>query len=148
MIIFRYLAREVLNTLMLIVILLLLIFITNLFTNYMDSLSNGEITLLALLKIMSMQVPLLLGYLLPLGLFLSILIVYARLYLQNEMVVLHACGFGRGKLYVYTLGFSSVLMLVVCVLMFFVSPVMQKYRLQLKAEAFAQATISKITPKR
>lgn len=148
MIIFRYLTREVVSHMLAIVLVLLLIFMINLFAGYMDSLSNGELTLLSLLKIISMQVPLLLGYLLPLALFLSILIVYARLYLNNEMVVLQASSFSRLRLYGYTLLYSSVILLLVAVLMLYVEPMVQKSRLQLKAEAYAQATLSKITPKR
>lgn len=147
MIIFRYLSREVLNCMLAMLIILLLIFLINFFTNYMDNLTNGQITLVALLKIIAMQVPLLLGYLLPLSLFLGILVVYARLSMQHEMVVLYAGGFSRGKLYAYTLGYGLIIVAFIAILMMYVEPIMQKYRLQLKAAAFAEATIAKVVPK-
>lgn len=148
MIIFRYLSREVMHTMLAIIIILMLIFMTNFFSSYMADLTDGEITLLALSKMISMQVPLLLGYLLPLALFLSVLIVYVRFAMQHELVVLQACGFSRSKLYGYTLLLSAGVIVLVAVLMLAVEPVMQKYRLQMKAEAFAEATIAKVIPQR
>lgn len=148
MIIFRYMAREVTQVMLAIIIVLLCVFMIDFFTNYMNALLEGQITFASLFKIIAMQVPLLAGYLLPLALYLSILIVYARFCMQNEMVVLQAGGFSRLKIYAYTLGFSSVVVLLVLVLMLYIEPVMQKYRLELKAAAFAEATIAKITPQR
>ena len=53
--------------------------------------------------IMAYRLPGFLELILPLGLFLGILLSYGRMYLENEMTVLEACGFGQTKLLVYTL---------------------------------------------
>ena len=90
MIIFRYLCRELFSHLLAITVVLLMILITNQFVHYLKGAASGEITMTAVIQMVSLQVPLLLGYLLPLALYLSILIAYGRLHVDHEMVVLPA----------------------------------------------------------
>src|ERR1700722_6846643 len=71
---------------------LLIVFMSNQFIHYLHFAANGSITMSAVMKLMSLQIPFLLGYLMPLSLYLCILLVFGRLYLDHEMTVMSACG--------------------------------------------------------
>lgn len=148
MIIFRYLTREVYGTLLAMTFVLLLVFISNQFIHYLSQAASGGIPARTVMQLMSLQVPLLLGYLLPLGLFLGILLVFGRLYVDNEMTVLAACGVSRLQLLWMTLGFSALIALIVAILMLFVEPKLAWYRDRIFAEAAAASPIETLFPGR
>lgn len=148
MILFRYLCREVYATLLATTLVLLLIFITNQFVHYLNDAALGKITTTAVMEVMSLQVPLLLGYLLPLGLFLGLLLTFGRRYVDHEMVVLSACGVSRAHIVKMVMLLSAVIMLVVAWLMMWVEPRVQWYRAKILTEAVATASLQKIIPGR
>lgn len=148
MIIFRYLCKELYSSLLAITLVLLIIFITNQFIHYLKDAASGQITMTAVMQIMSLQIPLLLGYLLPLGLYLSILISYGRLYVDHEMTVLSSCGMSRAQLMGMTTIIALAVMFIVAALMLWVEPMVQGYRTRILDEAITNASIQKIVPKR
>lgn len=148
MIVFRYLTREVYAPMLATTAVLLLILICNQFIHYLGDTASGGLTVRALMLIMSLQIPLLLGFMLPLGLFLGILLAYGRLYVDNEMTVLSACGLSRAKLLGITLGFSCIVMVVVGILMLWVEPKMAWYRDHAMDQAAAASPLEKIFPGR
>src|SRR3990167_802916 len=107
-IIFRYFSKEVLATLLATTLILLIIFITNQFVHYLSDAADGKITTQAVMKVMSLQVPLLLGYLLPLSLFLGLLLTLGRLYVDHEMVVLSSCGVSRAQVIVMVMWLATI----------------------------------------
>jgi lipopolysaccharide export system permease protein len=92
MIIQRYFAREIFLTTLAVVSVLLLIGISNQFVRYLADAAQGEIAATLVLKIVAMNLPTLLGLLLPLGLFFGIMLTLSRLYADSEMTALFACG--------------------------------------------------------
>lgn len=148
MIIFRYLTKEVYATLLAATTVLLLIFISNQFIHYLNQAASGGIPVRTVMQLMSLQVPLLLGYLLPLSLFLGILLSYGRLYVDNEMTVLAACGVSKKQLFWMTIGFSSVIAVIVAILMLLVEPKLAWYRDHIFAEAAAASPIETVLPGR
>ncbi len=148
MIIFRYLCKELYASLLAITLVLLIIFITNQFIHYLKDAASGQITMTAVMQIMSLQIPLLLGYLLPLGLYLSILIGYGRLYVDHEMTVLSSCGMSRMQLLGMTMLIATFVMIIVAALMLWVEPIIQGYRTAILNRAITKASIQKIVPKR
>jgi lipopolysaccharide export system permease protein len=147
-IVFRYLGKELFSNLMAITIVLLIIFITDQFIHYLNDAAKGQITMTAVMQIMSLQIPLLLGYLLPLGLYLSILIAYGRLYVDHEMTVLSSCGMSRLQLLGMTSVIAVLVMMVVAVLMLWAEPIVQGYRTSILDKAVTNASIQKVVPKR
>ncbi len=135
MIIFRYLSREVLHTLIAISAILLLIFLSNLFVRYLGYAADGSIPMGLVLKIVAIQIPYLLSLLLPLGFFIAILLAYGRLYADSEMTVLFACGMSRGRLIQITMVMALILALIVAVMMFWMVPRLLTYRNHLIAQA-------------
>lgn len=133
MIIPRYLIREVVNTLLAVTIVLLLAFLCQQVVRYLNFVAIGKIPTNVLLLLVSFEVPYLLAFLLPLGLYLGILLAYGRLYANNEMAILHMCGFGYGRILRLT-GFIAVLVAaVVLFLMIGVNPWVSAKRQQVMA---------------
>lgn len=102
----------------------------------------------AMMKLMSIQVPFLTGYLLPLSLYLSILLVFGRLYLDHEVTVMSACGMSPVNFLMIILSFALTITMIVAALMLWLQPLLDSYRTQIYYESVAQATIEKVMPKR
>jgi len=147
-IIFKYLFKEIYSTLLMTALVLLLVLIANQFIHYLDNAASGTITFTAVLEIMSLQVPLLLGYILPLGLFLGILLAFGRLCVDHEMTVMSACGISRIQFLNIIIVVTVLLMLVISWLMLWEEPIVQRYRVRILTEAMASATIAKLIPGR
>ncbi|MBX9587552.1 MAG: LPS export ABC transporter permease LptF [Gammaproteobacteria bacterium] len=144
-IIVRYLNREIINTMLIITAILLAILICNQFVRYLGDAAMGRMTAKSVMQMMSIQVPLLAGFLLPLGFFLAVLISYGRLYTTNEMTAFFCAGFSRFQLLGATLIGASITTLVVGALMMWVEPQMTYYRERILAEAVAASPLQKMT---
>jgi len=121
-IIYRYLAKEVLMALAGLTTILLLIFVSNQFVNYLTRAAAGKIPGMIVVKLLMLEIPTLVGLLLPLGLFSALLLAYGRLYAENEMVVMQACGFNQKQLLGFTLFFASIVSIVVAVIVCWLGP--------------------------
>jgi lipopolysaccharide export system permease protein len=146
--IFRYLAKEVYTTMFAVTSILVLIFMSHQFVHYLGDAAVGRLTPQAVLQIMCIQVPLLLGFLIPLGFFLGILLSYGRLYVDNEMTIFTACGVSKMQLLTKTFFLGVVTTILVAILMIFVEPKMAWYRDRIIARAVASSPIEKISPGR
>lgn len=113
MIISRYLIKEVVNTLLAVTLVLLLIFLSQQLVRYLSYAASGKIAVNLLFQLLGFEIPFLLAVLLPLGLYLGIILTYGRLYADNELRVLHACGYSRRRLVVLTGGLAIIVALVV-----------------------------------
>lgn len=148
MIISRYLHREVCAALLAITTILLLIFLSNQFIRYLSDAAAGKMAVMTMLHLMSLEIPRLLGMLLPLGLFLGILLAYGRLYTDSEMTVLAACGMSRARLVRLTLPVIFGVMIIVALLTLWVSPAIQSHRNVLLAEKSAGVSLQTMLPGR
>ncbi len=122
MIIFRYLAKEVLASMVAVSIVLLLIIISARFVSYLAEAAAGELDAGILLTLMAFRLPAYLELILPLGLFIGILMAYGRLYVDSEMTVLSACGMSEKRLLAYTLITSSFVACVVALFSLYLGP--------------------------
>ncbi len=147
-IIFRYITKELYTSLFGIIMVLLIIFMSNQFVHYVHYAASGHITMSAVMRLMSLQIPFLLGYLMPLALYLSILIVFGRLYLDHEMTVMSACGVGPGSFLAVVLSVGITITIVVAGLMLWVEPFLDTQRIKIFYESAAKATVEKVMPKR
>jgi lipopolysaccharide export system permease protein len=148
MIIFRYLNRELAAAMSAITGILLLIFLSNEFTRYLSHAATGKVSGGTVLRLMLIEVPHLTGLLLPLGLFLAILLTYGRLYTDNEMTVLSACGLSRLKLVSLTLPITGLVMVIVATLSFWLTPHLMVYRDQLLAQTGSAMALETLLPGR
>lgn len=121
-IIFRYLIRQVMVSMVAVSGILLLVFMSGRFLKYLAGAAEGKIAPGVLFEIMAYRFPGFLELILPLGLFIGILLAYGRMYLESEMTVLYACGVSDRQLLSKTLMGSLVVMLIVGGMSLVVSP--------------------------
>lgn len=122
MIIFRYLIKEVYSTSFAVTSVLLLIFLSNQFIRFLTFTAAGKLPAIQILYLLSLEVPQLLCFLLPLGLYIGVLLAYGRLYADSEMVVLNTCGLSAKRLMGYTMAMALLIFIVVSLLSFWLSP--------------------------
>lgn len=122
MIIFRYLAKEVLASMAAVSAVLLLIIMSGRFVRYLADAAAGKLDAEVLLTIMGYRLPSFLELILPLGFFIGILLAYGRLYVDSEMTVLSACGMSERRLVGYTFSTALFVAFIVGVLSLYISP--------------------------
>jgi len=101
---------------------LLLVFISQQLVRYLSYAASGKIAANILFQIIGFEIPNLLALLLPLGLFLGIILAYGRLYADNELRVLHACGLSMTQLMLITGCLAVFVTFVVSMLAFSINP--------------------------
>lgn len=122
MIIFRYLARNVLSNTLGVAAVLMLVVVSSRFVKYLAEAAAGKLDASVLLAIIGFRMPGFFELVLPLAFFLSILLAYGQLYVNSEMTVLHACGISQKNLVAFTLTVALLVSGVVASLCLFVSP--------------------------
>ena len=121
-IVFRYLARQVIISMLAVSGILLLVFMSGRFIKYLADAAAGDLAGDVLFQIMAYRFPGFLELILPLGFFIGILLAYGRMYLESEMTVLYACGISEKQLLGKTLLASLPVMLTVGAMSLYVSP--------------------------
>lgn len=132
-IISRYLAREVVYTLLAVTTILLLAFLSQQVVRYLNFVAIGKIPTSVLLQLVSFEAPYILSLLLPLGLYLGILLAYGRLYSDNEMAILQMVGYGNQRVLRLTAMIAIVIAAFVLFLMVWVNPIVSAKRQQVMA---------------
>lgn len=148
MLIFRYLAKEVFITLVALTAILMLIFMSNQFVRYLNRAAMGQLPGIIIMKLMMLELPNLMGLLLPLGFYVALLVAYGRLYAESEMTVLQACGYGPSQLLKHSLIMASVVGVIVTVIMVWASPIIHTERTKLLKTTGVQTLIQLIVPGR
>jgi len=95
----RYIAREVLQTMLGVLIILLLIFVSNKLVRYLADVASGELPSEILFTLLTLQSIKFFIWLLPPSMYFAVLLVLGRLYRDSEMSAMNACGIGPGKIY-------------------------------------------------
>ncbi len=139
MIISRYILKEVLLTLVAVVTVLLLIFLSNRFVYYLADASTGVLSSDVILTILMLKTLDALVIMLPLALFLSVLIAFSRLYKDSEMVAMLACGVSVGRIYKTVFLLAVLVAMIVSLITFYIAPwaTEQTYRIQDREKAAA-----------
>ena len=118
MIISRYLFREILYTLLALTALLLLIYISHRFMTYLVQASVGDLPAEFIVHLLTLQLLSDLMLILPLCFFLAVLLALGRLYKDNEVTAMAACGIpvptssiiGFGAIFAIVIGFLSLML--------------------------------------
>ncbi|MHA7840593.1 MAG: LPS export ABC transporter permease LptF [Gammaproteobacteria bacterium] len=148
MIIYRYFSRAIIITLLTVTGFLLLIFMSNQLIHYLSRVVSGGLSASLVLDLMAIQIPYLLGYLLPLGLYLALLLVYGRFQADSEMVVWHACGLSTKQWVGFTQLLALAVMVVVGVLTLWLSPHMMTVRDRLRHQTQSDIMLQTLMPGR
>ncbi|MFM1896699.1 MAG: hypothetical protein RLZZ385_1773 [Pseudomonadota bacterium] len=122
MIIFRYLTRQILQVMAAVTVILLIVGLINRFIQYLGQAVAGELASDVLLLFIFYRLPDFLLVILPLALFLGILLVYGRMYAENEMTVLIGSGLSNRQLLGVSLASAAAIILLVAALSFEIAP--------------------------
>lgn len=145
---YRYLNRELLMTFLLVTGLLMLIFMSQQFVEYMTKIAAGNLPGIILFKLMLLHLPFLLGLLLPLGLFLSLLLTLGKLAADQELTIIENAGVGPKQLmmaFAPTLVFALISCLIIN---FWLSPKLMNQKYHLLAGSPLSTVIDTLTPGR
>lgn len=122
MIIFRYMAKDILLTTGAVTLVLMLVIVSSRFVKYLAQAAAGQLDASILFAIIGYRIPGFLELILPMAFFLAVLLVHGRMYVDSEMTVLHACGMSPRKMMLYTLSVACVVAALVAWLSLAVSP--------------------------
>lgn len=122
LIVFRYLTRQILVNMLAVTGVLLLVLMSGRFIKYLAQAASGGIAAGVLFPLMAYRIPGFLELILPLALFIGILLAYGRMYLESEMVVLHACGVSERQIITQTMGAGLLMTVIVAVVSLWVAP--------------------------
>lgn len=146
MIIFRYFAREVYATVFSVTLVLVFIFLIDQSVRYLGLAAEGSIPASAIFNLIGLEMPYLLGLLLPLGLYFGVLIAYGKFYAEHEMTVLFSAGMSRAQLLKLTLGISSVIFFLVAFLMFVLNPLLAAQKNKIFETTAAANLVATLVP--
>ncbi|TNF69301.1 MAG: LPS export ABC transporter permease LptF [Gammaproteobacteria bacterium] len=126
--ILRYLNREVVHAMLAVVTILLVLVISNMFIRYLNIAASGGLTGSAVVQLLGIMLPKYIAYLLPVSYFFSILLVYGRLFSNNELTVAFACGMSWLKLLAITFFPVIFLFVIECYLSLSLIPYMLSFK--------------------
>lgn len=146
MIIFRYFAKEVYVTVFSVTLVLVFIFLADQVARYLGRAASGDIPLSVVLGLISIELPYLLGLLLPLGFYLGVLIVCGRWYADHEMVVLFSSGMSRLHLAKMTIYLGIGVCTLVAFLMFVLNPLLELQKKKVLDSTVTAHIVSTLMP--
>ena len=95
----RYVSKELLLTFLAVTLVLMLILVSSTLARLLGKAADGSMPADAVLPLLAITSARYLILLLPLSLYLGVLLCFSRLYKDNEMAALGACGVGIKRLY-------------------------------------------------
>ena len=118
----RYICKQILLITAALSFILLFVAVLIRLLNYLGDASDGQLDPGILLLLMSFRLPEFIQLILPLSLLLGILLAYGRMYAENEMTVLIASVLSKIRLLAYTLISASVVLVLIAMLAFSITP--------------------------
>jgi len=141
----RYLAREVLQTLFAVMLVLLLIFLGRFFALFLSDALAGRISAGMVLDMLLLRTVTALSLMLPFALYVAVLLAFGRLYKDSEMTAFTACGVGMGRVLRTVLVIGLLLGVVVAGLSLWSSPWAYEASTRLREEAAASDAFAAVT---
>jgi lipopolysaccharide export system permease protein len=130
----RYILKELILSLIAIVFVLLLILMAGEIARLLSEALEGKISPDLVFRLVLLKIPLALEMLLPLGMLLTVMLTFGRLYHEREMEVMAASGIGQGYFIRLLLGFAGLFSVITLSVALFVSPWALQQERQLLAE--------------
>ena len=138
----RYLLKEVINGWLAVTLFLWLILVSNRLVRYLGDAVSGDIPGNVIFKLIGLKMVWYLVHVVPFALALGVVLALGRLYRDNEMTVMSACGVGPWRIYKPLLGFGIVLALILARLSLYASPEVQAMSFKLEKLAKQQADLT------
>lgn len=142
----RYIHKEILKILIPSLVILVAVFLSSATVKYLNYAARGDISINFFPKLLMVELPGLIGILLPMAFFFSCLIAMSRLYAYNELVALRASGLDNRWLLRIVFSLAVPMALLVSVFIFWMRPYLLQVKGDLLAEAKANALIDMFKP--
>jgi len=123
----RYLTREIYYSLFLFLGIFLFVMVSNSLIQLLEDASVGETSVSFLFKLIGLQLPQMIAFLLPISLFLSVLVVLGKFFSQSELLIMMSSGMGFWQLWTIVQRPTFVVIFVSSLIMFWVQPGMRYY---------------------
>jgi len=134
MIIQRYLLREILQSFVATLLILLLIIVGNTFVRLLGNVSSGNLPVDLLGKMVLMGSVNGAIQLIPVALLIGMMLAFGRLYKDNEMSALHASGVGPTQFYKGIFLFVLPLTVLLGVMVLYIVPILEQTTQSIKSE--------------
>lgn len=140
----RYLVKEVLQSLVVVLAVLLLIFIGRHFARYLAEAAAGDLPAELILRLLSMLTISASVLLIPFAFFISVLLAFGRLYRDSEMTALAAAGVGVGRVARPVMALAVLLAGLVAWLALYAAPWAAERGLVVREHAEAESDLASI----
>ncbi|KAF0192949.1 MAG: lipopolysaccharide export system permease protein [Gammaproteobacteria bacterium] len=148
LIINRYVMKEVLVTLLGVLAILFLIFLSTRFIQFLAAAASGMLPTNVVLTLLGLKALSALADLLPYSLYIAVLLAFGRLYKDSEMVALAACGIGTRKIVRVILGFSIMTAVIVGAASLYFAPWAEEQSSRIRDQVKASAEVIGLAPGR
>ena len=148
MIIQRYFLREISVTLVAVLSVLLLIFMSKHFVRYMSDAAAGVLPTELIVQLLMLFTLSYLPLIIPFALFIAILVAMGRLYKDSEITAMEACGIGIPRIIQSTFRIALGLALLVALLSVWAAPWAEKRQYDLRDLAKVKSEFSFLAPGR
>ena len=138
----RYLLKEVIYGWLAVTVVLWLVLVSNRLVQYLAEAAEGNIPGSLIFNLLALKMVWYLVLVVPFALALGVVLGLSRLYRDNEMVVMSACGVGPARIYRPLLGLSVIVAVLIAWLSLYVSPEVQGMSDRLKVSAQQQADLT------
>lgn len=142
----RYLLREVALTFSATVTVLLAMVLSYRLARYLSQATQGLLAQDAIWSLLGLQAVRFLVILIPLASLIAIMLALGRLYRDNEMTALCACGIGPLDIYRPLLLFALPMAITMTILSLYLVPQSQDLQYQLREQARKEAELTMFTP--
>lgn len=146
MILYRYIAREVLITTLAVGSVLLLVIVGSRFARLLGRAASGRISLDILGQLTLLYTPYALQLILPISFVLALMLTFGRLYMESEMSVIQSSGVGQNQLLKLVLVLALLVAGLTAVGSLYVTPKTQYAGALLMAEQRERTGFESITP--
>lgn len=138
----RYLLKEVIHGWLVVTVILWLILVSNRLVRYLGDAAAGEIPGSVVFKLLGLKMIWYLVHVVPFALALGVIIGLGRMYRDNEMTVMAACGVGPSRIYKPLMTFGALVAVLLGWMSLYVSPAVEGMGLIMRAEAEQQADLT------
>jgi len=138
----RYLLKEVIQGWLAVTLFLWLILVSNRLVRYLGDAASGEIPGDVVFKLLGLKMVWYLVHVVPFALALGVMLGLGRLYRDNEMTVMSACGVGPWRIYKPLFGFGVLVAVILAWLALYISPEVEGMSNRLAKTAKEQANLS------
>ena len=120
--IFFYLCKQISATFFATFTVLLLLFFSGKFVDFLSSAATGRYAIDAVLSILIYTLPTIIEIILPLCLCLAIMLTVGQLYVDSEMVVMKSCGLSDTRLLIYIQGLACLIAAIIACFSLYLTP--------------------------